>query len=201
MAPAKRVALALLALSVSAVFAATALAHEVSGGTATCTGGTANFVGFNEEEKPITWNVAVDNAPVLSGVFTFAGEAGTLTFTFASPLAAGDHVVAFDSTWPGKGADNNGAFMQAVHGCAGPPVAPTPTVTPTPMPVTVTKPSTPGSRTPKTTTTHRRFGKPGKPTKKCGNGRRQLKDSQGRRFTVCRKHLPAPVTRTPHFTG
>jgi hypothetical protein len=180
--------------------ASIASAHELVNGQATCTGLTAGYAGFDNSEKPITYAVTVDTVATTSGTFAFPGSSGTLTVPFVAPLPAGDHVVAFTSSWPGQGAEN-GAFNVTVHGCPGPPAAPTapplpaPSAPPAPTAVSAVAPAVAHAQPSRV----RRFGT--KHTKKCTYGRRQLRDSRGRRFTMCRtKPMPIAVRR-PQFTG
>jgi hypothetical protein len=182
--------------------ASIASAHELVKGQATCTGLTAGYGGFNDTEKPIAYAVTVDTVAKTSGTFTFPGSSGTLMVPFAAPLPAGNHVVEFTSSWPGQGSEN-GAFTQTVYGCPGPPapppppaplVAPTP---PAPAVASATSPAAPVSESKPSRV--RRFGTT--VTKKCTFGRRQLRDSHGRRFTVCRAKPKAIAVRVPHFTG
>ena len=176
--------------------ASTASAHELVNGQATCTGLTAGYAGFNDNEKPITYAVTVDTVAETSGTFTFSGSSGSLTVPFPAPLPAGNHVVKFTSTWPGQGSEN-GAFTQTVEGCPGPPAPPSPpaSVPPAPLAAPATGPAAPVSQSKPSRV--RRFGT--KPVKKCRYGRRQLRD--GRRFTMCRSK-PVPIAaRIPHFTG
>jgi hypothetical protein len=181
--------------------ASTASAHELVNGQATCTGLTAAYAGFDDNEKPVTYSVTVDTVAETSGTFTFPGSSGTLTVPFAAPLPAGNHVVTFTSTWPGQGGEN-GAFTQTVVGCPAPLAAPAPptppaAAAPAPLVAPATAPAAPASQSKSSRV--RRFG--AKPIKKCRYGRRQLRDSRGRRFTMCRtKPMPIAV-RTPHFTG
>jgi hypothetical protein len=183
--------------------ASTASAHELVNGQATCTGLTAGYARFNDNEKPVTFSVTVDAVAQTNGTFTFPGSTGTLTVPFASPLPAGNHVVTFTSTWPGQGSEN-GAFTQTVEGCPGPPAspappapAPAPSLPPAPLVAPATAPAAPVSHS--KSSRARRFGT--KPVKQCRYGRRQLRDSRGRRFTMCRAK-PTPIAvRIPHFTG
>lgn len=190
-----------------------AVAHDLVSGTATCTGASATYQGFNDQEKPISYTLKVDNVTKVTGSYTFQGSSGTLTITYDTPLAAGNHVIQYDSTWPGKGSENNGSFTKNVLGCEGPPEQPTPVTPPTTQtpappvetstPVAVETPpaETSTKRTPKPDNhPRRRFGK--HRTKKCVYGRRQLRDSHGRRFTMCRSHPVTPVYRSPRsLTG
>jgi hypothetical protein len=184
--------------------ASIASAHELVSGQATCTGLTAGYAGFDENEKPITYAVTVDTLAQTSGTFTFPGSSGTLTVPFAAPLPAGNHVVVLTSTWPGQGSEN-GAFKQTVYGCPGPPAPPpppAPALSPTtaaPAPAVATAPAPAAAVSHSNQSRVRRFGT--KVTKKCVNGRRQLRDSRGRRFTVCRAKPKALAVRLPHFTG
>jgi hypothetical protein len=182
--------------------ASTASAHELVNGQATCTGLAAGYAGFDDNEKPVTYSVTVDTVAETSGTFTFPGSSGTLTVPFVAPLPAGNHVVTFTSAWPGHGSEN-GAFTQTVEGCPGPPAPPTPpspppaSVPPAPLVAPATAPAAPVSHSKSSRV--RRFGT--KPVKKCRYGRRQLRDSCGRRFTMCRTK-PVPIAvRIPHFTG
>jgi hypothetical protein len=178
--------------------ASTASAHELVNGQATCTGLTAGYAGFEDNEKPVTYSVTVDTVAETSGTFTFSGSSGSLTVPFPAPLPAGNHVVTFTSTWPGQGSEN-GAFTQTVEGCPGPPAPPSPpaSVPPAPLAAPATGPAAPVSQSKPSRV--RRFGT--KPVKKCRYGRRQLRDSRGRRFTMCRSK-PVPIAaRIPHFTG
>jgi hypothetical protein len=178
--------------------ASIASAHELVNGQATCTGLTAGYAGFNENEKPITYSVTVDTVAEANGTLMFPGSTGTLTLPFAAPLPAGDHVVAFTSTWPGQGSEN-GAFTETVQGCPGPPTPPASTSPVAPAPLAAPAPTPAASVSQSKPSRVRRFGT--KPIKKCRHGRRQLRDSHGRRFTVCRAR-PMPIAvRTPHFTG
>jgi hypothetical protein len=185
--------------------ASIASAHELVNGQATCTGLTAGYAGFDDHEKPIAYSVTVDTVAKANGAFTFPGSSGTLTVPFAAPLSAGDHVVIFTSNWPGQGSEN-GAFKETVAGCPGPPTAPAPptpplpstsSAPPAPLVAPATTPAAPVSQSKQSRV--RRFGT--KPTKKCRYGRRQLRDSHGRRFTVCRAKAMPIAVRTPHFTG
>jgi hypothetical protein len=185
--------------------ASIASAHELVNGQATCTGLTAGYAGFNENEKPITYTVTVDTVAQANGTFTFPGSSGTLTVPFAAPLPAGNHMVVFTSTWPGQGSEN-GAFKETVYGCPGPPApppAPAPALAPTapvPPPPPVASATAPAAAAVQSKQSRaRRFGT--KVTKKCTHGRRQLRDSRGRRFTVCRAKPKAIAVRLPHFTG
>jgi hypothetical protein len=181
--------------------ASIASAHELVKGQATCTGITAAYGGFNDNEKPITYTATVDSVAETNGSFTFPGSSGTLTVPFAAPLPAGNHVVVFTSNWPGRGGEN-GAFTETVYGCPGPPAPLTAPLPPTPAPpapqvASATTPAAPASQSKPSRV--RRFGT--KRVKTCKFGRRQLRDSRGRRFTMCRtKPMPIAV-RHPHFTG
>jgi hypothetical protein len=180
-----------------------AQAHYLTSGEATCTGLTASYVEFSESNKPINYTVTVDSSPSNAGSFTFSGPSGTLTVTFFAPLATGDHVVTFTSTWPNQGSEN-GSFQKHVYGCPGPAPAASP-----PAPATAPAPAAPAavSAAPAPQSgvlaahsrSHRRFG--AKRTKVCAYGRRQLRDSQGRRFTVCLRKAKAAQTIAPKFTG
>jgi hypothetical protein len=180
-----------------------AQAHYLTSGEATCTGLTASYVEFSESNKPIDYTVTVDSSPSNAGSFTFSGPSGTLTVTFFAPLATGDHVVTFTSKWPNQGSEN-GSFEKHVYGCPGPAPAASP-----PAPATAPAPAAPAavSATPAPQSgvlaahsrSHRRFG--AKRTKVCAYGRRQLRDSQGRRFTVCLRKAKAAQTIAPKFTG
>ena len=187
--------------------ASIASAHELVKGQATCTGLTAGYAGFNDNEKPITYAVTVDTVAQTNGPFTFPGSSGTLTVPFAAPLPAGNHVVAFTSTWPGQGSEN-GAFKETVYGCPGPPTPPPPplppisSVPPAPPAPAAAVASAPTPAAPvlqSKPSRVRRFGT--KVTKKCIYGRRQLRDSRGRRFTLCRAKPKPIAVRLPHFTG
>jgi hypothetical protein len=179
-----------------------AQAHYLTTGEATCTGLTASYVEFSESNKPINYTVTVDSSPANAGSFTFSGPSGTLTVTFFAPLATGDHVVTFTSTWPHQGSEN-GSFSKHVYGCAGPAVAPSPpaaapaAAAPAPAPAAVA-PAPKSGVLAAHQRSHRRFGS--KRTKVCAYGRRQLRDSQGRRFTVCLKAKVAQAV-VPKFTG
>jgi hypothetical protein len=183
--------------------ASVASAHELVKGQATCTGLTAGYAGFNDNEKPLTYAVTVDTVAQTNGTFTFPGSSGTLTVPFAAPLPAGNHVVAFSSNWPGQGSEN-GAFTETVYGCPGPPTpaaAPALALAPPapPAPAVASATSAPAPASQSQSSRVRRFGT--KVTKKCVYGRRQLRDSRGRRFTVCRSKPKAIAVRLPHFTG
>jgi hypothetical protein len=183
--------------------ASVASAHELVKGQATCTGLTAGYAGFDDNEKPLTYAVTVDTVAQANGTFTFPGSSGTLTVPFAAPLSAGNHVVAFSSHWPGQGSEN-GAFTETVYGCPGPPTpaaAPAPALAPPapPAPAVASTTSAPAPASQSQSSRVRRFGT--KATKKCVYGRRQLRDSRGRRFTVCRSKPKAIAVRLPHFTG
>ena len=93
-----------------------AQAHYLTVGEATCTGLSASYAEFSESNKPIDYAVTVDSSPSNAGSFTFSGPSGTLTVTFFAPLATGDHVVTFTSTWPHQGSEN-GSFSKHVYGC------------------------------------------------------------------------------------
>jgi hypothetical protein len=180
--------------------ASVASAHELVQGQATCTGLTAGYAGFKDNEKPISYLATVDTVANTNGTFTFPGSSGTLTLPFAAPLPAGNHVVVFTSSWPGQGSEN-GAFKETVYGCPGPPAPPpppTPALPPPAPPVaSATAPAAAVSQSKPSRV--RRFGT--KATKKCVHGRRQLRDSHGRRFTVCRSKPQPIAVRLPHFTG
>jgi hypothetical protein len=193
---------AAVAVAASLGGASVASAHELVNGQATCTGLTAGYAGFNDNEKPINYAVTVDTVATSNGTFTFPGSAGTLTLPFAAPLPAGDHVVVFTSNWPGQGSEK-GSFKQTVYGCPGPPTPPPP---PTPaVPPAPPAPAVASATTPAPPVSHsqpsraRRFGT--KVTKKCTHGRRHLRDSRGRRFTVCRSKPQPIAVRRPQFTG
>jgi hypothetical protein len=176
-----------------------AQAHYLTTGDATCTGLSASYVEFSESNKPIDYTVTVDSSPWHAGGFTFAGPSGTLTVTFSAPLAAGDHVVTFTSTWPKQGSEN-GSFTKHVYGCPGPAPAASP---PAPAPVApapvAAAPAPQSGVLAARQRSQRRFGV--KRTKICRYGRRQLRDSQGRRFTVCVRKARATQTIVPKFTG
>jgi hypothetical protein len=189
-----------------------AQAHYLTSGDATCTGLTASYVEFSESNKPIDYTVTVDSSPSNAGSFTFTGPSGTLTVTFFAPLATGDHVVTFTSTWPHQGSEN-GSFEKHVYGCPGPSPAaspPAPATAPAPAPaapaeVSAAPAAVSAAPAPQSgvlaahSRSHRRFG--AKRTKVCVYGRRQLRDSQGRRFTVCLRKAKAAQTIAPKFTG
>jgi hypothetical protein len=176
-----------------------AQAHYLTVGEATCTGLSASYAEFSESNKPIDYAVTVDSSPSHAGSFTFSGPSGTLTVTFFAPLATGDHVVTFTSTWPHQGSEN-GSFSKHVYGCPGPSPPPSPAPAPAPIaPAAVSAAPAPQSGVLAAhQRAHRRFGT--KRTKVCTYGRRQLRDSQGRRFTVCLKSKAAQ-TIVPKFTG
>jgi hypothetical protein len=179
-----------------------AQAHYLTAWDATCTGVSAAYAEFSESNKPIDYTVTVDSSPANAGKFTFSGPSGTLTVTFYAPLATGDHVVTFTSTWPNQGSEN-GSFTKHVYGCPGPPPAPSP-VAPEAAPAATPAAPAPVAAAPQSSVlaahqrSHRRFGT--KRTKACPYGRRQLRDSQGRRFTVCLKAKVAQAV-VPKFTG
>jgi hypothetical protein len=176
-----------------------AQAHYLTGGEATCTGLSASYAEFSESNKPIDYAVTVDSSPSNAGSFTFSGPSGTLTVTFFAPLATGDHVVTFTSTWPHQGSEN-GSFSKHVYGCPGPSPPPSPAPAPAPIaPAAVSAAPAPQSGVLAAhQRAHRRFGT--KRMKVCTYGRRQLRDSQGRRFTVCLKSKAAQAI-VPKFTG
>jgi hypothetical protein len=176
-----------------------AQAHYLTVGEATCTGLSASYAEFSESNKPIDYAVTVDSSPSHAGSFTFSGPSGTLTVTFFAPLATGDHVVTFTSTWPHQGSEN-GSFSKHVYGCPGPSPPPSPAPAPAPIaPAAVSAAPAPQSGVLAAhQRAHRRFGT--KRTKVCTYGRRQLRDSQGRRFTVCLKSKAAQAI-VPKFTG
>jgi pyruvate/2-oxoglutarate dehydrogenase complex dihydrolipoamide acyltransferase (E2) component len=186
-----------------------AQAHYLTVGEATCTGLSASYAEFSESNKPIDYTVTVDSSPLNVGSFRFPGPSGTLTVTFYAPLATGDHVVTFTSTWHNQGSEN-GSFQKHVYGCPGPPPAPSP---PAPAPASAPAPA-PAPAAPAAESappapqsgvlaahqrSHRRFGT--KRTMVCRYGRRQLRDSQGRRFTACLSKPKAVVAIQPKFTG
>ena len=176
-----------------------AQAHYLTVGEATCTGLSASYAEFSESNKPIDYAVTVDSSPSNAGSFTFSGPSGTLTVTFFAPLGTGDHVVTFTSTWPHQGSEN-GSFSKHVYGCPSPSPPPSPAPAPAPIaPAAVSAAPAPQSGVLAAhQRAHRRFGT--KRTKVCTYGRRQLRDSQGRRFTVCLKSKAAQ-TIVPKFTG
>jgi hypothetical protein len=178
-----------------------AQAHYLTVGEATCTGLSASYAEFSESNKPIDYAVTVDSSPSNAGSFTFSGPSGTLTVTFFAPLATGDHVVTFTSTWPHQGSEN-GSFSKHVYGCPSP--SPPPSPAPAPAPAAIAPAAVSAAPAPQSGVlaahqrAHRRFGT--KRTKVCTYGRRQLRDSQGRRFTVCLKSKAAQAI-VPKFTG
>jgi hypothetical protein len=178
-----------------------AQAHYLTVGEATCTGLSASYAEFSESNKPIDYAVTVDSSPSHAGSFTFSGPSGTLTVTFFAPLATGDHVVTFTSTWPHQGSEN-GSFSKHVYGCPSP--SPPPSPAPAPAPAPIAPAAVSAAPAPQSGVlaahqrAHRRFGT--KRTKVCTYGRRQLRDSQGRRFTVCLKSKAAQAI-VPKFTG
>jgi hypothetical protein len=180
-----------------------AQAHYLTVGEATCTGLSASYAEFSESNKPIDYTVTVDSSPLNAGSFTFTGPSFTLTVTFFAPLATGDHVVTFTSTWPHQGSEN-GSFSKHVYGCPGPSPAPSPPA-PAPAPAPIAPAAVPAAPAPQSAVlaahqrSHRRFGST--PTKICTHGRRQLRDSRGRRFTVCQRKAKAAQTVVPKFTG
>jgi hypothetical protein len=177
-----------------------AQAHYLTVGEATCTGLSASYAEFSESNKPIDYAVTVDSSPSNAGSFTFSGPSGTLTVTFFAPLATGDHVVTFTSTWPHQGSEN-GSFSKHVYGCPSPSPPPSPAPAPAPIaPAAVSAAPAPQSGVlAARQRSQRRFGV--KRTKICRYGRRQLRDSQGRRFTVCVRKARATQTIVPKFTG
>ena len=180
-----------------------AQAHYLTVGEATCTGLSASYAEFSESNKPIDYAVTVDSSPSNAGSFTFSGPSGTLTVTFFAPLATGDHVVTFTSTWPHQGSEN-GSFSKHVIGCPGPSPAPSPPA-PASAPAPIAPAAVSAAPAPQSGVlaahqrSHRRFGS--KRTKICTLGRRQLRDSRGRRFTVCLRKARAAQTVAPKFTG
>jgi hypothetical protein len=180
-----------------------AQAHHLTVGDATCTGLSASYAQFSDSNKPIDYTVTVDSSPSNAGSFTFSGPSGTLTVTFFAPLATGDHVVTFTSTWPHRGSES-GSFTKHVSGCAGPPppspapAAPAAAAAPIAPAAVVAAPAPKSGVLAAHQRSHRRFG--AKRTKVCAYGRRQLRDSQGRRFTVCLKAKVAQAV-VPKFTG
>jgi hypothetical protein len=186
-----------------------AQAHHLTVGEATCTGLSASYAQFSESNKPIDYTVTVDSSRLDADTFTFAGPSYTLTVTFFAPLATGDHVVTFTSTWPHQGSEN-GSFSKHVHGCPGPSPAPSPPApaaapAPAPAPAPIVPAAVPAATAPQSGVlaahqrSHRRFGS--NRTKICAHGRRQLRDSHGRRFTVCLRKARAAQTIAPKFTG
>jgi hypothetical protein len=185
-----------------------AQAHYLTSGEATCTGLSASYVEFEDSNKPINYTVMVDSSPMNAGSFTFSGPSSTLTVTFFAPLATGDHVVTFTSTWPNQGSEN-GSFKQHVYGCPGPPSAPSPPAAaapaPAPAPAQIAPAAVSSPPAPQSGVlaahqrSHRRFGT--KRTAACRYGRRQLRDSHGRRFTVCLSKAKPVQTIQPKFTG
>jgi hypothetical protein len=188
------------------VAAPVAQAHHLSTGDVTCTGLTASYAQFSDSNKPIDYTVTVDSLPLNADRFTFSGPSGTLIVTFLAPLASGDHVVTFTSTWPNQGS-GTGSFSKHVYGCPGPPPppAPAPVVAPAPAPAAVAPVAAAAPPAPRSGVlaahqrSHRRFGN--KHTKVCTYGRRQLRDSHGRRFTVCLSARKAVAMVKPKFTG
>ncbi|MEA2323262.1 MAG: hypothetical protein QOD81_3112 [Solirubrobacteraceae bacterium] len=122
------------------------------------------------------------------------------------PLAAGNHVVTFTSTWPGQ-AGQNGAFTQTVEGCPGPPAPPAVPPTPPSPPAASAPPASvvapapaPAAPVSRVKSAHARRSA-AKPVKTCRSGRRHLHDSHGRRFTMCRTKPVRTTVRSPHFAG
>jgi len=144
-----RIVTAVLATTaIAAVAPAAAEAHHVAGGSAQCTlvdnvptiTASADFVGFQEYNKPIDGQLQIDGADVeaIDG-FRFAGLNGTWN---SVPHAgkAGAHHVSGSFWWPHQDG-RNGRFEADVV-CPAPKVTPPPK-TPAPTPSPTPQPSSP----------------------------------------------------------
>ena len=207
--PRKYAVLAVLTLAIVALSAAVAWAHHVTSVAVVCTPPHATLTYDSTQGTTLSGNVLVNGKATPFSVV--AGQngvpvSGTLSVPYTPPV--GQFTVAVQ--WQFSSGES-GTSAPVTLTCSEAP-APTPPVSaPTPpasspappVPAATPPATTPAPRTPpkSDTTSTRRFGVPGHPTKKCTHGRRHLKDSHGRRFTVCRKHAKPPVTRRPQFTG
>lgn len=199
-------AVATAALGGFAIFATPALAHRAAA-TVDCKQGTVTYESTQGTEFKGT--LYLNDQPAASWDVV-AGQNGVpVSGPLAVPYQAPIGTFSVFMRWQFSTGESSG-LNRVWLTCSAPPVTPTPTPTPVP-PVTVTTPPAPVTATtptPVATTvqarpkqTHRRFGVPGHPTKRCRYGRRVLHDSHGHRFTVC-KSKPRPVAfRVPSFTG
>jgi hypothetical protein len=201
----RKAIIALVAMFV--VLVGVAWAHQGSG-TVTCTKGSVAYV--STAGTTVTGKVNVNGAVVAtnSAVATQSAPNGTLDVPYTAP--AGNFTASVQWSFS-TGEHGESTPVQLKCSEAPVPTPPTSTTPPDTPPAAPEQPSStppavsPPTSTPTTPTPDnappRRFGTPGHPTKKCEHGRRQLRDSQGRRFTVCRKHAKPPVFRHPSFTG
>lgn len=186
---------------------ATAQAHHGTI-TADCEGVTFKMASFHH---PATIHYRIQRYP---DVVDIAGSfpITTSSMTHVVPLKSyGTQTITASASWSGKETGSIKPTTVRVQ-CAAPTPTPTPTpVVPTPAPTPPTVNVPPPSTRPVTTqapssrdsSTKKRFGT--QRSKRCPYGRRQLRDSEGKRFTKCRK---APKPRfagqrrpRPQFTG
>ena len=101
--------------------AAPASAHHVdaAASSADCTKVTAKYVGFNDDDKPVSEKVTVDGTTVYTkSSYTWSGTSNTHVINYPSALKPGNHTVVFTATWGTQGS-NNGTFTKQVS-CASP---------------------------------------------------------------------------------
>ena len=144
-----RIVTAGLATAVIAALApAAAEAHHVAGGSAQCTlvdnvptiTASADFVGFQEYNKPIDGKLQVDGGDVEAiNDFRFAGLNGTWN-SASHAVTAGAHHVIGDFWWPHQ--DGRNGRFEADVACPAPKVTPPPK-TPAPTPSPTPQPSSP----------------------------------------------------------
>jgi hypothetical protein len=101
--------------------AAPASAHHVdaAASSADCTKVTAKYVGFTDDDKPVSEKVTVDGTTVYTkSSYTWSGSSNTHVINYPSALKPGSHTVVFTATWGTQGS-NNGTFTKQVS-CESP---------------------------------------------------------------------------------
>lgn len=175
------------ALAVLLVVPAAAQAHTVSGDV-NCTNATFNY--STRQSDHLDWQILVNGVVNNAGTYVAPNASGSFTVPYTAPV--GTFTVSLTAHFPASGESLSPGVSKTLM-CQAPP-APTPPVAVAP-PVAPAVPAIPAV-TPTTP-----VSRPGhKPRKRCVHGRRHLRDSHGRRITVCRQ-IRKPAHPGPNFTG
>jgi hypothetical protein len=111
-----------LATLFALALAAPASAHHVdaTASSADCTKVTAKYVGFADNDKPVSEKITIDGSPVYTkSGYTWSGSDNSHSISYPNALTSGDHTIVFTATWSTQGS-NNGTFTQQVS-CGTPP--------------------------------------------------------------------------------
>jgi hypothetical protein len=110
----------LLSTVFALALAAPASAHHVdaAASSADCTKVTAKYVGFNDNDKPVSEKITVDGTTVYTkSGYTWSGSDNSHAISYPSALSAGNHTIVFTATWSTQ-SSNNATFTKQVS-CEG----------------------------------------------------------------------------------